>query len=221
MAVGRSNVSLDEVVLKWADLRLHGCICTCMTLVFAGGGWAGDGVVRGAGRVLLEGLGRCCDRGSAWCCEMAWARCCERGLGHALFEGMGMCAHQEECGQMALFPTPFSLLEHILRSWLGAIKGGTGGGGGGIFAPSQIRGGKFRCGPFRGAPRILCGTPRQSPQCVLLVCEICRKNAAKGQSCAVKVVDASADLDPSLKLGTGRGICTPEYVSLTSGEGTG
>ena len=39
-------------------------------------------------------------------------------------------------------------------------------GGGGGFAPSQIRGGKFR-----GALWILCGSPRQSPQCVLLVCE--------------------------------------------------
>jgi hypothetical protein len=37
--------------------------------------------------------------------------------------------------------------------------------------PSQIRGRKFRCGKFRGAPWVLCGTPRQSPQCVLLVCE--------------------------------------------------
>ena len=32
-------------------------------------------------------------------------------------------------------------------------------------------GGKFRCGKFCGAPWILCGTPRQSPQCVLLLCE--------------------------------------------------
>ena len=45
----------------------------------------------------------------------------------------------------------------------------TGGGEG--FAPSQIHGGKFRCGKFRGAPWILCGTPRQSPECVLLVCK--------------------------------------------------
>ena len=46
------------------------------------------------------------------------------------------------------------------------------GGGGGDFAPpSQIRGGKFR-----GAPWILCGTPRQSPQCVLLVCEKFARN---------------------------------------------
>ena len=44
-------------------------------------------------------------------------------------------------------------------------------GGGGDFAPSQIRGGKFRCGKFRGAPWILCGAPRQSPQCVLPVCQ--------------------------------------------------
>ena len=43
--------------------------------------------------------------------------------------------------------------------------------GGRDFAPRQIRGGKFRCGKFPGAPWILCGTPRQSPQCVLLVCE--------------------------------------------------
>ena len=43
--------------------------------------------------------------------------------------------------------------------------------GGGDSAPSQIRGGKFRCRKFRGAPWILCGIPRQSPQCVLLVCE--------------------------------------------------
>ena len=37
--------------------------------------------------------------------------------------------------------------------------------------PSQIRGGKFRCGKFRGAPWSQSLTPRQSPQCVLLVCE--------------------------------------------------
>ena len=43
--------------------------------------------------------------------------------------------------------------------------------GGGDFAPSQIRGGKFRCGKFRRAVCILCGTPRQSPECVPLVCE--------------------------------------------------
>ena len=43
--------------------------------------------------------------------------------------------------------------------------------GGGDFAPSQIRGGKFRCGKFRGAPWSQSLTPRQSPQCVLLVCE--------------------------------------------------
>ena len=36
--------------------------------------------------------------------------------------------------------------------------------GGGGFTPNQMRGGKFR-----GAPWILCITPRQSPQCVLLV----------------------------------------------------
>ena len=41
---------------------------------------------------------------------------------------------------------------------------------GGDFAPRQICSGKFRCGKFRGAPWILCGTLRQS-QCVLLVCE--------------------------------------------------
>ena len=39
--------------------------------------------------------------------------------------------------------------------------------GRGNFAPSQIRGGKFRCGKFCGAP----WSSRQSPQCVLLVCE--------------------------------------------------
>ena len=50
------------------------------------------------------------------------------------------------------------------------------GGEGGNFAPSQIRGGKFRSGKFRGAPWILCGTPRQSPQCVPLVCEKFAKN---------------------------------------------
>ena len=44
-------------------------------------------------------------------------------------------------------------------------------GGGGDCAPSQIRGGKCRCGKFRGPPWILCGNPRQSPQCVLPVCE--------------------------------------------------
>ena len=38
--------------------------------------------------------------------------------------------------------------------------------GGGGLAPSQIHGGEF-CGP----PWILCGIRRQSPQCVLLVCE--------------------------------------------------
>ena len=32
--------------------------------------------------------------------------------------------------------------------------------------PSQIR-----CGKFRGAPRVECITPRQSPQCVPLVCK--------------------------------------------------
>ena len=42
----------------------------------------------------------------------------------------------------------------------------TAEGWGGDFAPNQIRGGKFR-----GAPWILCGTPRQSPQRGLLVCE--------------------------------------------------
>ena len=43
--------------------------------------------------------------------------------------------------------------------------------GGGIFTPSQICGGKFRCGKFCRAPWILCGIPRQSPQCALLVCK--------------------------------------------------
>ena len=59
---------------------------------------------------------------------------------------------------------------------MGGLAGGRRGGihlkrRGGIFASSQIRGGKFRCGKFCGAPWILCITPRQSPQCVLLVCE--------------------------------------------------
>ena len=31
--------------------------------------------------------------------------------------------------------------------------------GGGIFTPSKIRSGKFRCGKFGEAPWILCGTP--------------------------------------------------------------
>ena len=46
-----------------------------------------------------------------------------------------------------------------------------GGGGGVDSVPSQIRGGKFRCGKFRGAPWIWCITPRQSPQSAPLVCE--------------------------------------------------
>ena len=43
--------------------------------------------------------------------------------------------------------------------------------GGGGFAPNQTYGGKFRCGKLRAAPWVECITPRQSPQCVLLVCE--------------------------------------------------
>ena len=43
--------------------------------------------------------------------------------------------------------------------------------GGGGFAPSQIRG-----GIFRGPPWTLCGTPRQSPQCVLPVREKLAEN---------------------------------------------
>ena len=49
-------------------------------------------------------------------------------------------------------------------------------GGGGNFAPSQIRGGKFRCGKFRGAPWVEWITPHQSPQCVPLVWEIFAEN---------------------------------------------
>ena len=45
----------------------------------------------------------------------------------------------------------------------------TGLKGGGV-APSQFRGGRFRCPKFCGAPWILCITPHRSPEYLLLVC---------------------------------------------------
>ena len=61
------------------------------------------------------------------------------------------------------------LRSHLMKSKTPCM---TRGGGGGC-APSQIRGGKFRCGKFRGAPWILCGNPPpESTMCSAGVREI-------------------------------------------------
>ena len=68
--------------------------------------------------------------------------------------------------------TPYTVRVNIALGVHAAPVGGhRGRGGGGGSAPSQICAGKFRCGKCRGAPWTLGGAPRQSPSCVLLVCE--------------------------------------------------
>ena len=90
-----------------------------------------------------------------------------------------------------------------------------------IFAPSQIRGGKFRCGKFRGAPWMLCITTRQSPQCGPLVCEKFAENPEfRMGNFAVKLKReiSHAKLkyhEPPPPVGTARGF----WVELYEGVG--